>query len=249
MFRVGTAGWSIPKPHQERFPDAGTHLERYANRFSAVEINSSFYRSHRPATYQRWAESVGEHFQFSVKVPKEITHTLRLCDAEELLAEFLREASALGQKLGPLLVQLPPSFEFQSKTVRTFLHSLRQQFAGDVVCEPRHASWVERAAEKLLKEFRISRVIADPAVIPNPSDPCDLVYYRLHGSPRVYYSPYSPAYLADLTGQLTSHRDAGRRVWCIFDNTAIGAAVENGMQLLELLQQNPPYKHDAQASV
>jgi hypothetical protein len=87
---VGCAGWSIPVPLQARFAAAGTHLERYAAGLPSVEINSSFYRPHLPATYARWAASVPPTFQFSVKVPRSITHERRLKDIEALLEAFLR---------------------------------------------------------------------------------------------------------------------------------------------------------------
>ena len=106
---VGTAAWTIPAQHAHGFPPEGSHLERYSRRFPAVEINSSFYRPHRPSTYQRWASTVPAHFRFAVKVPKEITHLRRLANADEPLERFLAEAGALGEKLGPLLLQLPPS--------------------------------------------------------------------------------------------------------------------------------------------
>ena len=99
--RVGCAGWSIPKEHAGRFPEDGSHLARYAERFPAVEINSSFYRPHRPSTYARWAAETPEGFAFAVKVPKEITHTRRLVDADEPLDRFLDETAALGDKRGP----------------------------------------------------------------------------------------------------------------------------------------------------
>src|SRR5207245_7038537 len=102
---VGCAGWSIPKEHAGLFPTQGSHLERYAGRLNAVEINSSFYRPHRPATYARWAGSVPADFRFAVKVPREITHRRRLADAAEPLDAFLAAAGHLGDKLGPLLVQ------------------------------------------------------------------------------------------------------------------------------------------------
>ena len=105
---VGCAGWSIPRQYAEHFPEWGTHLERYAQRFPAVEINSSFYRPHRPATYARWAASVPASFQFAVKVPREISHMRRLRDVADPLERFLSEVEALGTALGPVLVQLPP---------------------------------------------------------------------------------------------------------------------------------------------
>src|SRR5919106_6889056 len=96
--RIGTAGWSIPKEHAAPFPATGSHLERYASVFNAVEINSSFYRPHRPATYERWAASVPEGFRFAVKIPKAITHERRLNEAGDHLDRFLSEAQGLGSK-------------------------------------------------------------------------------------------------------------------------------------------------------
>src|SRR6185312_17112458 len=98
-------------------------------------INSSFYRPHRPATYARWAASVPAGFRFAVKVPKEITHTRRLVATAEPLRRFLAEASALGDKIGPLLVQLPPSLAYDSDVAAGFFDALRERFEGSVVCE------------------------------------------------------------------------------------------------------------------
>src|SRR6476661_8928978 len=114
---VGVAGWPIPKPHAGLFPVEGSHLKRYAGRFNAVEINSSFYRPHRPATYARWAASVPADFRFAVKVPKVATHERRLVDVNDVLDSFLAEATQLGERLGPLLVQLPPSLSFSADIV------------------------------------------------------------------------------------------------------------------------------------
>ena len=106
---VGTASWAIPKTSQGAFPNEGSHLVRYASRFAGVEINSSFYRPHRLSTYQRWADDVPEHFRFAVKMPKTITHEGRLRDVAEPLLRFLGEIARLGDKLGPVLIQLPPA--------------------------------------------------------------------------------------------------------------------------------------------
>src|SRR3712207_1361349 len=100
--RIGTAAWSIPKEHAARFPMAGSHLERYGAVFNAVEINTSFYRPHRTATYERRAGAVPEDFSLAVKIPKAITHERRLKSVGDLLGRFLSEAEGLGPKLGPL---------------------------------------------------------------------------------------------------------------------------------------------------
>jgi len=112
MCKIGTAGWAVPRAVAERFPAQGAGLERYAARFDAVEINSTFYRSHRSSTYARWVAATPSQFRFAVKLPRTITHDARLVDAIPLVAAFWIEAQQLGDKLGPLLVQLPPSLAF-----------------------------------------------------------------------------------------------------------------------------------------
>jgi uncharacterized protein YecE (DUF72 family) len=234
---VGCAGWSIAKQHSPLFPPGGSHLARYAARYRAVEINSSFYRPHRPSTYARWAACVPQGFSFSVKLPKQITHLQRLVGAGPELARFRDEVSELGEKLGPLLVQLPPSLAFDEQVAAAFFAELRSLFAGRVACEPRHTSWFEAAASALLRRFRIARVAADPAVVAAAAAPGgddELVYYRLHGSPDMYYSAYSPEQIAALAEALRQHA-ARSEVWCIFDNTARGAATDNALQLQQLL--------------
>ena len=234
IVRVGCAGWSIPKEHADRFPAEGTHLERYAGRLPAVEINSSFYKPHRPTTYARWTNSVPADFLFSVKVPKVATHERRLVDTGDVLDKFLAEATQLGDKLGPLLVQLPPSLSFSADAAESFFAVLRDRFDGDVALEPRHASWFTPDAEGLVTRFRVARVAADPAVVPAAAEPGGwngLVYYRLHGSPKIYYSDYPEAYLAGLATTLTRAASSAD-VWCIFDNTAAIAATANALDVL-----------------
>lgn len=235
MIRVGTAGWSIPPQQVERFPEDGSHLERYAARLSTVEVNSSFYRPHRPQTYARWAATVPAGFRFAVKLPREITHGLRLVGTAAPLERFLAEATALGDRLGPLLVQLPPSLRFDESAAAGFLELLRQRHAGGVALEPRHRSWFDEGAERLLERFRVARVAADPAVVPAAAEPGGwpgLVYRRLHGSPRMYYSGYGPTYLQELAGRVAT--DAAES-WCIFDNTALGEAAGDALDLVALL--------------
>jgi uncharacterized protein YecE (DUF72 family) len=238
---IGCAGWSIRKEHVQEFSRKGSHLERYAARFPAVEINSSFYRPHRPATYARWAASVPAEFRFAVKVPRAITHECRLIGAIELLDRFLAEAGALGPKLGPLLVQLPPSLIFDAAIAGRFFTDLRQRFHGAVVCEPRHRSWFETTPDQLLASFQVARVTADPAVVPYAAEPggwCGLTYYRLHGTPRVYWSSYPLQYLDVLAHSMTAARGV-MPFWCIFDNTALGAATANALYLLARLSECP----------
>ncbi len=235
---IGTAGWSLPRADQPRFPDSGTHLERYARVLRGAEINASFYRSLRPALYARWAAAVPDDFRFAVKVPKSVTHEQRLLDCEELLAAFLDELAPLGEKLGPLLVQLPPSLAYDASLAGAFFAVLRALHDGPVALEPRHASWFTTDAASLMVEYAVARVAADPARVPEAAVPGgwrDLAYFRLHGSPRVYWSRYDDAWLNALAEQVTAASRNAREVWCIFDNTASGAALPNALELLERL--------------
>lgn len=240
--RIGCAGWGIPAQHAAWFPAAGSHLERYAQRFAMVEINSSFYRPHRPATYARWAAATPPGFRFAVKLPRELTHTRRLANPAEPLDRFLGEVAELGPKLGPLLVQLPPSLRFVPERAAAFFAALRQRFAGDAVCEPRHPTWFTAEAERLLVAERVARVAADPAPTPGAERPGGwdgLVYYRWHGSPEMYVSAYSPAALADLAGQLRAAARAAP-VWCVLDNTTTGAATADARDLIALTAEDTP---------
>ena len=239
---IGRAAWALPKAHLAEFPPEGTHLERYAGRFSAVEINSSFYRPHRPATYARWAASVPPDFRFAVKVPKAITHVARLADADASLNAFLDEASELQEKLGCLLVQLPPSLDWVEPTAEAFFTSLRTRYSGPVVIEPRHPTWFTAAVTERLVAHRIGRVAADPAVVPEAAEPAgwtELVYYRLHGWPKIYYSNYDDEYLDRLADRLREEAGRASEVWCIFDNTALDAATPNALGLIDRLSRNP----------
>ena len=236
--RIGTAGWSIPKPLAAHFTASGTHLQRYAQRFTAVEINSSFYRPHKPETYARWAASVPAGFRFAVKVPREITHSRKLLQAEDPLHRFLEQTEPLGCKRGPLLVQLPPSLHFNEAVAGAFFDLLRSQFEGLVVCEPRHPSWFAANVDALLSQRSIARVLADPPPVPEAARPggyTGIVYRRLHGSPRIYYSPYPSEYLDHTARQIQEPATTTQENWCIFDNTALGEATSDALSLAQRL--------------
>lgn len=237
--RVGTAGWSIPRALQDDFPEEGSHLERYAARLPVAEINSSFHRPHRRQTYERWAASVGPDFRFAVKMPKAITHVGRLLDVDEPLRRFAGEITGLGEKLGPLLVQLPPSLVFEAGVVDAFARQLREVIPAQTVIEPRHPSWFEDDADALLASHRIARVAADPPPVPAAATPGGwrgLAYFRLHGTPVIYRSDYSAAHIAVQAAEATSAAAEAHSVWVIYDNTATSAATGNALEFASLLK-------------
>ena len=231
---VGTAGWSIASQHAARFADGGSMLERYATRFNAVEVNSSFHRPHRPATWERWAAITPPGFRFSAKVPKTITHERKLIDVAEPLARFLGEVGGLGKKLAVLVIQLPPKLAFDAGIARAFLADLRAKTAVGLACEPRHLSWFEPVPDALLDEFQVARIAADPAPAPEAGIPGGwrgLAYWRLHGSPDMYRTHYDAARLDAYATAMRRELAAGRDVWCMFDNTMTSAATGNAFDL------------------
>lgn len=242
---VGTAGWGVPRAVAGAFVAEGSHLARYASRLHCAEINTSFYRPHRPEVYARWAAQTPADFRFAVKLPRAITHDARLRAARVPLSRFLEEVSGLGERLGVLLVQLPPSLFFEPRPARAFFGLLAGMHGGAVVCEPRHASWFGPAADRLLVAMRVGRVAADPARWPAAARPGGwlgpagdgagaVVYHRWHGSPRTYWSSYDEAWLRVRSAELAQWPVAADR-WCIFDNTASGAAAANALALQGLL--------------
>jgi uncharacterized protein YecE (DUF72 family) len=239
---IGTAGWSISSRYTTELPQGGSHLERYARRLNAAEINSSFYKPHQRKTYQRWAQSVPSGFRFSVKLPKAITHEQKLADCGALLDGFVGEVTGLGDKLGVLLVQLPPKLAFDKRVANRFFRDLHKRLEAPVACEPRHPSWFTSDVNDWLAERHIARVAADPVPVPDAGEPGGwngLAYYRWHGSPRIYYSDYDEVALAALAKRIDAQSQCSVPTWCILDNTASGAALGNALALMRQVQAQP----------
>jgi uncharacterized protein YecE (DUF72 family) len=235
---IGTAGWSIPTNDAPHFGPGNSALARYATRFDGVEINSSFHRPHRRATWERWADSVPPSFRFAVKMPKTISHGNKLADCGHLLADFLGEVGGLGDKLAILLLQLPPKLAFDPTVAEPFLIELAAATPALLVCEPRHPSWFEPAKDELLDYLRVARAAADPAIVPSAALPGGwrgLSYWRLHGSPITYRSSYDDGRLDLYASLVLEERLAGRPAWCMFDNTASSAAVRDASGLVARL--------------
>jgi uncharacterized protein YecE (DUF72 family) len=244
---VGTAGWTVPKQHLALFPapDEGaqrSHLDRYAGRLRCVEINSSFHRPHRRTTWERWAATTPDDFRFAVKAPKAVTHVAKLQNTGSALLEFFEAVRGLGNKLGPVLVQLPPKLSFDEGVAHEFFTTLRELHLGAVVLEPRHPSWFTASVDRLLRSFEIARVAADPpkgsklAALPGGWE--EPSYWRLHGVPRTYYSEYDGDWLQAFAKQLQLLEDvpSSKETWVIFDNTALGHATANAVWLQDRLR-------------
>ena len=237
---IGLAGWSEASRRLGKMSplaaEGATGLQRYAGTFGFVEINSSFYRQVRLATYEKWAGEVPDGFCFSIKMHRLITHYTRLRNTD-LLGDFFVSVAGLGAKLAVVLVQLPPTLVFDAEVADRFWSALRKLYRGCAVCEPRHASWQEPAARKLLGEHGIAPVLTEiPAAKADPLRGVKRevpLYVRLHGTPRKYYSSYGDQDLKRLAEFLAHH--AERRRYVVFDNTAGPAGVRNALQLQKLV--------------
>lgn len=227
MTFICTAGWSIPKTVKDRFPQEGSGIARYAAVFNGVEINSTFNRRHKAATFARWAGAVPDGFRFAVKIPKEITHVRAMKDVGAPFETFLEDVAPLGKKRGPLLCQLPPSFSFDMDGIRHAFDAMRNLDSGPIVIEARHKSWASGKANALLSEYALDRVLADPALVWPTDDFNQPRYVRLHGKPKIYFSSYTRAEIAAFSKLLAPDS------WCVFDNTASGAAIEYALTMLE----------------
>lgn len=240
---VGVAGWSIPNDYKQRGPSEDSHLERYGAALSCVEINSSFYREHKFETYARWAASVPDNFRFSAKLSKYFTHDQRLKVFGTALRDKLAGMAGLGDKLRIILVQLPPSLEFDAGSAEKFISKLSEYSSRlKIAWEPRHISWADKNAVRLMADYGVSKVLADPERCPTTASQrktleTKLRYYRLHGSPVIYRSSYSPDVLARIAGKIRIPLFPAEETWLIFDNTTLGHGFANALDLQDMMSK------------
>lgn len=234
---LGLAGWALPPDLRVR--DAGTPaLARYGELFNAVEINSTHYKFHQPKTFAKWCTLVPAHFRFAVKMHRSISHVDRLGSVDGAM-HFLNTLEPFGEKLGVVLLQLPPSLAF-TPHVEDFLRELRSEYSAPLAIEPRHPTWAQGEVEQLLKHLNIARVAADPPLITErvlAAGDRAVSYYRLHGNPQMYRSVYSDERLQQLADTIISQGQEGGRTFVFFDNTMSGAAHANAFHLGRLLGQ------------
>lgn len=159
---VGTSGYSYKEwkgPfYPEDLPDKQM-LRYYGERFRSVEINNTFYRMPKPAMLESWANEVPADFKFVLKAPQQITHIKRLKDANDSVAYFLKVAATLGERLGPLLFQLPPYLKKDAARLRDFLALLPRDHRA--AFEFRHESWLDDETFASLREHQVALCIAE----------------------------------------------------------------------------------------
>lgn len=238
-FRIGTSGWSYDH-WRETFYPAGLAKQRwfdyYAARFDTVEVNATFYRRFRDETYHRWRERAPAGFRYVLKVPRLISHRKHLHDCAGEIAAFCRSAALLGETLGLLLLQLPPSMPYDPPRLRAALAAFGNP--GRVAVEFRNPRWLTDETRALLCESGAVFCCAD-----SPDQPlgdwltADQGYIRLHGRQRWYDYDYPHRELEQI-GQAARRMVAqgARRVYLFFNNDAAGYAPHNAQQLRTMLQ-------------
>jgi len=240
---VGTSGWNYFDWRGRFYPEdlkPAEYLSYFSRHFSSTEVNYSFYHLPKTTTYEKWAAQVPAGFVFAVKASRGITHIQRLKDVAAAWTGFLENAAALGGKLGPVLLQLPPSFKADPGRLEEFLCvSRRAMAAGSVrlAFEFRHASWFGDRTLEILARNEACLVFADSQRYPQaPMEvTAPIVYVRLHGPRELFGSEYSREQLNEWAGRIRAWLSDGLTVYTYFNNDYHGYAISNARLLASLL--------------
>lgn len=237
--RVGTSGWSYEHWQGVLYPQGAprrARLDYYAARFRTVEVNSTYYRWPKDATFASWRRRTPEDFLLTVKAPGLLTHVSRLFKPERWVERATRAMNRLGEKRGVLLVQLSPAFPYDHPRLAYFLDCFPR--GSRLAFEFRHPSWHREETFRLLERHGAAYCVMSGAHLP-----CVLratapfVYVRMHGPSRdfLYAGSYSREDLAWWAERVGEWESAGLDVLVYFNNDGEGHAVRNALALQELL--------------
>jgi uncharacterized protein YecE (DUF72 family) len=234
---IGTSGWVYAHWRSVFYPvelRESRWLSFYAQQFPTVELNNSFYRLPSEPTFARWAAAVPAGFRFAVKASRYLTHLKKLRDPQEPLERFLGRARLLGDRLGPILYQLPPHWKVNLGRLQAFLACLPSGLTH--VIEFRDPSWMCTEVFSLLEERGASLCVTG---LPGLSCPVrttsQVVYVRLHGAQTLHASCYSETELCWWASQIAEALAGGHEVYVYFNNDAFGYAVQNARRLTEMV--------------
>jgi len=236
---IGCSGWVYKHWRGIFYPEGLPQkrwFERYAEEFDTVEINASFYRLPLASTFEGWRDKAPQGFRYAVKVNRFITHMKKLLECEEPLDQFIALARPLGEKLGPLLYQLPPSLHLDAPRLEAFLKRLPPDL--EHVFEFRHKSWYVPETYALLDRYGASFCVHDmPGSATERISVGPIAYVRFHGGEGKYWGRYSDEGLLGWTDWLLEQSLQGRSVWCYFNNDIHGHAIEDGRTLKSMVRQ------------
>ena len=239
MIHVGTSGWSYGHWHGELYPHGSPPQDRlghYVERFTTAELNASFYRWPRGASFARWRRVLPPGFRLSVKAPRGLTHGRRLYGPEVWLDRVADGWHELGDKRGVLLVQLPPTFARDDVRLEWFLARVPSWMP--VAVELRHPSWDHHDVYALLERHGAAYCVMSGAYLPCVLRATSgIVYVRLHGPDHehLYGGSYSDDDLRWWADRLREWEQDGREVYAYFNNDGDANAVRNASTLRHLL--------------
>lgn len=237
---IGTSGWHYEHWRGVFYPEglpSRDWLSYYAERFPTVEINASFYRQPKTSTWELWRATVPDDFRFVVKASRYLTHIKRLADPAEPLGRVVAGARLLGERLGPLLYQMPPNFHRTAENVgrlEAFLPLLPRDVQHAV--EFRHNSWFGEETADLLRRHGVAFCSFDMAGLECPlRATARFAYLRFHGPGALYASNYGDEMLEGWAARLRALGREVDEVYAYFNNDAFGYALANARRLSELL--------------
>lgn len=234
---IGTSGWSYYDWKDSFYPrdlSSYNQLKYYSKHFKTVEINSSFYHLPRPKTYQNWASQTPDYFLFAVKASRFITHIKRLKGAKLAWKKFIGNALNLGNKLGPILFQFPPSFSSTTENIKRLEDFLKyvSSFKLRLAFEFRHQGWFNKDIYKILKKYNVALVIADSSKYPKDIvSTADFVYFRYHGPVELFTSKYSKKELEKEASIIKKFLKDGKDIYIYFNNDFGEYAIDNARRL------------------
>ena len=237
VINIGTSGWSYKHWHGTFYPEETKTKDQfsyYIKHFNTVEINNTFYTLPKKETFQNWKNNVSDDFTYVVKASRYITHMKKLHDPKQSTAIFLEHAAILGEKLGAILFQLPPSMKADIKILSDFLVQLPTTIR--YVFEFRNSSWYQKNIYHLLQKHNCAFCIYELDGHLSPIEiTADFVYLRLHGPGKKYQGNYDDKTLnkwARLCEKWLKTKD----VFVYFDNDEKGYAAFNAIRLKELIE-------------
>ncbi len=237
QIHIGTSGWNYPHWKGPFYPEkcpAKAYFGIYKSVFNTVEVNNSFYRLPEEGTIDQWTAQADQHFLFSVKASRYITHMKKLKDPREPVKTFLDRVSRFGKTLGPILFQLPPHFHCNTERLECFLSLLDKKYR--YTFEFRDPSWLCREVYRVLENFNAAVCVYELSGEVSPREvTADFVYIRLHGPGKAYEGKYDKQTLSGWAGAISTWTAKGLDVFCYFDNDQEGFAPANAQELLHML--------------
>ena len=237
MILIGTSGWAYDHWKGVLYREDASQedlLPAYAESFRTVEINNTFYQLPDAGTIEAWRNRVPAGFVFAVKANRYITHMKNLLESEEPVERMMARVDGLGDKLGPILFQLPPRWHVNAERLASFVGILPQRFR--YAFEFRHESWYADPVYDVLEQSGSAFCIHDHKDAPSPRRvTADFVYVRFHGRRGGYEGEYPSTDLSGWADTITGWHDEGLDIYCYFNNDFRGYAVANARELIELL--------------